>query len=108
MSEIGDTFKDLKELRTAHRACKPRCVECGSQLGIARFAEGRELCGSCTLRETIRKQEKALRNLVEQCLTTLKCDDFHHARKDQHGVEEECEPCCRYYKALYEASELLG
>lgn len=54
------------------------------------------------------KLEKALRNLVEQCPTTLKCDEFHHAIKDQHGAEEECEPCCRYYKALYEASVLLG
>lgn len=74
MSEIGETFSDLKELRRNHKACKPRCVECGAQLSLARFSEGRTLCGSCTLRETIRKQEKEiaeLRELERQYATSL-------------------------------------
>ena len=50
----------------------------------------------------------ALRNLVKECPTSVSCDDFSHNRKsDLHGTEEDCPPCCRYYKALHEASELL-
>lgn len=57
---------------------------------------------------TVNKLKQVLKNLVEVCPTSLGCDDFHHPLKDQHGAEEDCPPCCRYYKALLEASELIN
>ena len=60
------------------------------------------------LDETLGKAMFALRNLFKTCPSGLSCDHFYHSKKDEHGAEEECAPCCRYYKALYEAQELLG
>jgi ribonuclease HII len=61
------------------------------------------------LDEALGKAMFALRNLVRQCPTSLTCDNVSHSKKhDHHGAEEECPPLCRYYKALYEAQELLG
>ena len=54
------------------------------------------------------EMREILKNLVKACPTNLTCDDFSHNKKgDLHGSEEDCPPCCRYYKALFEASEIL-
>ena len=72
---------------------------------LLQFEQGKVLYAD----QLIDNYRVALRNLVRECPTSLTCDNVSHSKKhDQHGAEENCPPLCRYYKALYEAQEMLN
>lgn len=50
---------------------------------------------------------KELIDLVAACPTNLNCCDFHHAKADLHGHDEDCKPMVRYYAALERARRLI-
>jgi len=85
------------------KPCKePDCPDCQNERFRNQYAMRREVEKAYT------KMEKVLANLVKECPTTLSCEDFNHRKiTDLHGSEEDCPSCCRYYKALHEASEIL-
>ena len=45
---------------------------------------------------------RALRKVAEAAPFNINCEIFHHKKKDQHGLLEECPPLGRYAKALSE------
>jgi len=81
---------------------KSDCPDCQNERYREQYAMRREVEKEYT------KLEKALKELIKECPTSLTCEDVSHNRKgDLHDSEEDCPPLCRYYKALFEATEAL-